>query len=79
MVVLHSALSLDGVPEVLQRDASYTTSREDRVADDIANDITPSAERRQQQRLQPLPATLNRDETATTTPNLAIILTQGAQ
>ncbi|KAH0013248.1 hypothetical protein KCU78_g9293, partial [Aureobasidium melanogenum] len=60
---------LDGVPEVLQRDASYTYIREGRVIRRVPNDIMPSAERGNNN-ISTTPRHNNRDETATTTPNL---------
>ncbi|KAG9725100.1 hypothetical protein KCU73_g13257, partial [Aureobasidium melanogenum] len=62
---------LDGEPEVLQRDASYTYIREGRVIRRVPNDIMPSAERDNNNNTSTTPRHNNRDETAATTPNLA--------
>ncbi|KAG9559971.1 hypothetical protein KCU71_g9262, partial [Aureobasidium melanogenum] len=61
---------LDGVPEVLQRDASYTYIREGRVIRRVPNDTLPSAERGNNNNTTTTRRHTNRDETVTATPNL---------
>ncbi|KAG9660531.1 hypothetical protein KCU64_g3139, partial [Aureobasidium melanogenum] len=61
---------LNGVPEVLQRDASYTYIREGRVIRRVPNDTLPSAERGNNNNTPATRRHTNRDGTVTATPNL---------